>query len=167
MYPVLFLIQFIIDRTFLNRKRMTHGNQFRCFFHAHDSSHPRHAKDIAFFDISLRNACHDFRTYRNISGCQCSPISNILSGNIHQCVKPFSMALSSWNLTQIIFAACLILRQTVICNINYLQYTHKPYCFASIIQKQIPRVRFHDTQGIRLSVTVILFTPIIQILSYI
>ena len=90
MDPVLFLIQFIIDRTFLNRKRMTHGNQFRCFFHAHDSSHPRHAKDIAFFDISLRNACHDFRTYRNISGCQSSPISNILSGNIHHhCISFF------------------------------------------------------------------------------
>ena len=103
MYPVLFLIQFIIDRTFLNRKRMTHGNQFRCFFHAHDSSHPRHAKDIAFFDISLRNACHDLRTYRNISGCQCSPIVTFFPEtstitafpSLSKCVSPFSMAFSS------------------------------------------------------------------------
>ena len=90
MNTVLFLIQFIIYRTFLYRKRMTHRNQFGCFFDPHNACHPCHTEDITFFDISFCNACHDLRAYRNIACCQCCPISDTFIGNIHHhCISFF------------------------------------------------------------------------------
>ena len=85
---IFFLIQFIINRTFLYRKRMAHRNQLGSFFDSHDSRYSCYSENIALLYISCRYCFHDLRSYRNIPCCQSCPVCDLFPGNIdHDCIS--------------------------------------------------------------------------------